>query len=375
MQDTFDGFEYFDYLRSRWRFTGACCLIAAVLAGGVTLLLPSRFTARASILIDAPAGNDPRAATAVSPVYLESLRTYEQLAASDTLFARAIERYHLRAGSGSAAHESLKQRVLKVAKPRDTKLLEISVTLDDAAKAQAVAQFIAEETVSLNRSLSKQWDDEYVAEARRQSEAAKARLDAAESAWARETGSNPTESLEAEFKGLVELKTRLVRELASADIDSAEYGAQQNASAADPAGARPDEARLTRRDVAVVKARIETLRKQLQSVDREIAAKETALVQRRALASRLDAERHAARIAFDAAAAHVTEVQTSAGSRGERLKIIDPGIVPQRPSDPNLPLNVMVSVLVALIVSVVYLTAASNSVSKPRYRPIEAVRR
>ena len=29
-----------------------------------------------------------------------------------------------------------------------------------------------------------------------------------------------------------------------------------------------------------------------------------------------------------------------AGFRGERLKIIDPGIVPERPSSPNLPLNV-----------------------------------
>ena len=48
-----------------------------------------QYTATARIVIDPPAGTDLRAAMAVSPIYLESLRTYEQFASSDSLFQKA----------------------------------------------------------------------------------------------------------------------------------------------------------------------------------------------------------------------------------------------------------------------------------------------
>jgi uncharacterized protein involved in exopolysaccharide biosynthesis len=42
--------------------------------------------------------------------------------------------------------------------------------------------------------------------------------------------------------------------------------------------------------------------------------------------------------------------------RGERLRLIDPGIVPQRPSSPNIGLNVIAALLVALTASLVWLS-------------------
>ena len=48
------------------------------------------------------------------------------------------------------------------------------------------------------------------------------------------------------------------------------------------------------------------------------------------------------------------------GFRGERLKVIDPGIVPERPSSPNLPLNVAVALLVGLVLPVLYFTLQMN---------------
>src|SRR5215471_8534016 len=98
MDDTFDRFEYIDYLRRRWRVAAVACAAAVILALGVSLLLPKRYTATASIVIEPPTGNDMRASMAVSPVYLESLKTYETFASSDSLFARAVERFHLQAG-------------------------------------------------------------------------------------------------------------------------------------------------------------------------------------------------------------------------------------------------------------------------------------
>ncbi|HXB70006.1 MAG TPA: hypothetical protein VNY05_17265, partial [Candidatus Acidoferrales bacterium] len=45
-----------------------------------------------------------------------------------------------------------------------------------------------------------------------------------------------------------------------------------------------------------------------------------------------------------------------AGFRGERLRLIDPGIVPERPSSPNIPLNVLAALFLGLVLPVVYLT-------------------
>ena len=50
------------------------------------------------------------------------------------------------------------------------------------------------------------------------------------------------------------------------------------------------------------------------------------------------------------------EARASAGSRAERLRVIDPGIVPERPTSPNIQLNLIVAVLFALVVSLLYLT-------------------
>ena len=46
------------------------------------------------------------------------------------------------------------------------------------------------------------------------------------------------------------------------------------------------------------------------------------------------------------------------GYRGERLKIIDPGIVPERPSFPNVPLNIAAAFVLAATCALAYLTLA-----------------
>src|SRR6267154_2015905 len=96
MREGSDGLNFGRYLWRRWNVTAIACVTALAVTGAVSVLLPARYTATATVLIDLPGGSDPRASTAVSPVYLESLKTYERLAASDTLFARALDDLHLR---------------------------------------------------------------------------------------------------------------------------------------------------------------------------------------------------------------------------------------------------------------------------------------
>ena len=112
MQDSFDALKYVEYLRQRWVFLCTACGIAALVALGVSLLIPEQYTATASIVIDAPAGNDVRTATAVTPVYLESLKSYEYFASSDTLFT-ALDHFQIRDSGQGTSIESFKRRILR----------------------------------------------------------------------------------------------------------------------------------------------------------------------------------------------------------------------------------------------------------------------
>src|SRR5665213_88352 len=156
MNEGFDAVRFAAFVRARWLTVLICCSVAAVVAGIASLVLPKRFTATASILIGPPAGLDPRGATSVSPVYLESLKTFERIASSDSLFLRSLEHLGIRRMYAGRSIESLKRSVLVVSKPVNSRVLEIGVTLEDPRKAQALAQYIAEQTVLLNRSLDTQ---------------------------------------------------------------------------------------------------------------------------------------------------------------------------------------------------------------------------
>jgi uncharacterized protein involved in exopolysaccharide biosynthesis len=337
MRESFDPFEYLSYLQSHWKVAAGTCLAAGLLALAISWMLPPRYTATATIFIDAPAGNDPRSATAVSPIYLESLRTYERFAASDSLFLRAVERFELRAMLSSTA-DSMKKQILKVSKPRDTKLLEIEVTLTDPRKAQAVAQFLAEETVALNQSLSQKTDDEFLKVARANLEAARATFDTA-----MKLDRTPIETLQLELETLNTLRADLLTEAAAARTEAADLAAQApNAEHAS--------------HLAGTRARIQTIEKELAAVDSQIAGKQTLLTKRQLSQERTEAEQAMSRATYSAAARRLDEVAAAVGIRGERLKIIDPGVVPERPSSPRTLINVFGALLAAFIISLLYLT-------------------
>jgi uncharacterized protein involved in exopolysaccharide biosynthesis len=69
----------------------------------------------------------------------------------------------------------------------------------------------------------------------------------------------------------------------------------------------------------------------------------------------------AARGEYEAANTKLNDIRASAMFRGERLQVIDPGIVPRKPSSPNLLLNITAALLIALVVSVLYLSVQFSS--------------
>ena len=250
MADASDGFRYIRYVRLRWRFVAASCLIAVAFAGAVSLALPREYTATARIVIEPPAGADPRSATAVSAVYLESLKTYEQFAGNDSLFQKAAVRFQLRALLGARPIESIKKSVLRVGMIRNTRILEIAATLPDPARAQALVQFLAEEAVRLNRSLTAESERDLIQGIEQQEREARAHL--------------------------------------------AQDGEKRDGTAG----------------------------------------------------------------AADAIDTQLREGRNDVGYRGERLSIIDPGVVPEQPSSPDVPMNLAAALVLGLLLQAVYLALA-----------------
>jgi uncharacterized protein involved in exopolysaccharide biosynthesis len=143
--------------------------------------------------------------------------------------------------------------------------------------------------------------------------------------------------LQAEIESAQSLRSLLQRQLISSEMDAA---GERYPGLADP------------------KTRIEVIRRQLRDTEAALSRNQKLLADRRAKASRLEADRKDAQAVAANVENRLHEVRGTSGYRGERLKVIDPGIVPERPSSPNLPLNIGISLFAGLLSALVYLTFA-----------------
>jgi uncharacterized protein involved in exopolysaccharide biosynthesis len=365
MPAAFDAYQYVSYLRSRWPVIATSCGVALAAALVISFVLPKQYTATATILIDPPAGSDLRNSTAVSPVYLESLKSYERFASSDSLFAKAEAHFHLADCPDKPSIESLKRRVLKVAKQRDTKILEIDATLPDPVTAQALAQYLAEESIATNQSLSRENDQGSIDAAQKQLIFARTQLEQARAAAHQLGEREPTEGLALEIDSLTKLKSRTQQELIDTKADVAEWGDRAKTQT-DPATASPRD----RQELATAQARASSLEKQNAELQAEIDRKSSLLAKRIAMREAVQAQLKNLQTNYDGENTRLLELQGTQGYRSERLRLIDPGIVPQKPSWPNVPLNLMASLLIALVASLIYLSIAFNFQHQRRTEPL-----
>jgi capsular polysaccharide biosynthesis protein len=362
MTGGFDAFRYTSYMGSRWSWIAASCATATVLAVAVSLTLPREYTATARIVIEPPAGTDLRAAVAVSPIYLESLKTYEQFADSDSLFRSAVDRFALRSLVGNRPIESLKKRVLRAGLLRNTRILEISATLPDPRKAQALAQFVAESTVELNRSLVADGDQDLLRALERQRQEARDRLQTTESSWAELLAHEPVAELQAAAENAGTLRANLGQQLSNVDLEIADAVERAHAGGSDAGQAKIEEGNA--------RSRREQLHLQVAALDRQGLEREKLLALRMAHRDRLEAERRVEQGQLAAAETQLREARGGAPYRGERLKIIDPGIVPERPSSPNMPLNAAAAFLLGLVLPILWLTLAMSYGEQRAYRSL-----
>ena len=86
----------------------------------------------------------------------------------------------------------------------------------------------------------------------------------------------------------------------------------------------------------------------------------------------LESDLGSARRTYAAAETRLQELRSAAGYRGERLRIIDPGIVPERPSSPDLMLNLVIALIAGAVLSVggLLLLASGAQEETPRRKPV-----
>jgi uncharacterized protein involved in exopolysaccharide biosynthesis len=326
----FDPIEFGRLALLRWRVVAISMGAAVLASAAISFVVPKRYTATASLIIDLPAASDPRAAGALSPVYLESLRTYEHFASSDTIFLEAIRHLGIRS---SAPVESMKSSVLRISKPANTRILEISATLKDPAAAQRLAQYLAQKTVELNRSLAERSSHDVLDGAEAALKSAAERLQRAERQQDEFSRMRQPEILRGEIQNLSDLRFDLARDLQRSDAQLQEVK-----------GRADDDSKP---EMAGLQARISSLEQRDRLLAGEVANESATFAALREKRDNLDAETESARKEVDAARHRLDEVRASAPYQGERLSVLDPGIVPERPSFPNVALNVAIAVLLS----------------------------
>jgi uncharacterized protein involved in exopolysaccharide biosynthesis len=254
---------------------------------------------------------------------------------------------------------------LKVKKPKDEKVLEINVTLEDKVKAQKLAEYISQQTIAINRSLERHSMGDLSRDVTNFVDAAQTRLQNARAARQSFLTEQPMGALEAELTSATDLKARADRNLADGEVELSATQARIASQARDTAAT----ASASREDVAAIEAQVSTLRQQSHALGQRVAEDSAQLEQRRQQREVLDKELQSAQTQYEAAVTRRTEILSSEAFRGERLEIIDPGVVPERPSSPDIPLNLAVAFLASVFCSVVYLAFRfAYARSEPVYR-------
>jgi uncharacterized protein involved in exopolysaccharide biosynthesis len=335
-QNSFDAKSFAVWCGARWRFCTLAIGLALAITLTVSLLQTKQYTSTAAILIGAPANNDPRAFTAMNPTYLDSLRVWERVTSSDSLFLQALEKVPVPGPAGS-----VKQRILRVTKPAGMALLEISITLPDPRKAQALAQTLAELTVAQSHSADDQVGTEIGVDYREQKELAEARVAKAVQGREALAKSAPVEALQSELTAASELRARLDTEIALVRADAESARATQNESGLLSAAARLNS--LERQGASAASA-----------VSSVAARLETAKNQR----NMADAELQSARTALDTLDGFLIQTGAESKFRGERLRLVDTGVVPKQPSSPNMLINLIAALTASGLGCLIYLALA-----------------
>lgn len=349
----------------RWRFIVAVIASSAALAFLVSELLPRRYTATATIMIDPPATGDVRAIAALNPTYLDSLRTFENFFTSNTLFEQAVARFHLAAPNTDI--DTLRKKVIKVKQQHEARIFEVSATLPDPAAASHLVRFIAAQSIAASRQQALAGDLESMSNLTAEVDQARARLAAAQADWKQAASEDTPESIESAMESAISVESDLRRHEDDAAADANEWQVRaRNGTSEDRA-----DADVQARAAA---ARRDDYARRREQVAAEVARDRTLLAQRSSRVELARAEFEDARRRFDGAEGRLLDFRGTAGMRSERMHMIDPGVVPRKPSFPNVLLNTLAAALLAACLSIAWVVARAGE-QRPKPTVVRAAQR
>ena len=344
MTESFSASQYLRHVRTSWPVLAVACVVAAVLTYLGNQLMTPQYTAEARVRIELPGSDDPHSALVISPVYMDSLKTYALLASGNELFAETVDALGLRDAEHPEPLDGLKQSILEIEIPHHTRVLMIRVTLEDPEMAQALAEGLAAATVRRNQELNAKSDEARTAVARAVRDEAVRLLREREKAIAELSKNAPLTGLPQEFEALVETRAKIRERLLYTEVRRSELSAG-NSKRASSAADEPEQP-----------IRITQLREQLAALDDEVRAMRFAIASRASSAAALEAERDAALETLSTAESRLLHETAMESVRGERLQIIDRGVIPGRPSSPRVGLNVLTAVGLALVLALLYVS-------------------
>jgi polysaccharide biosynthesis transport protein len=191
---------YLDALwRARWGLL-AGTVLAGVSSWGVSAWMPRQYEATAVVIVAPPKVG--QAASGGAPGL--EVRNYRSYLENQSLIAQLIRQFKLEAAPHHLTPEQFLDRVLTVSDIRDSRLLEVRVTLRDPKLAADVANDLALRAVELSRTVNQ----EEVVVARdiikEQLDAARERLTAARSAYEQGQKAAQVELLDRDVDTLLE---------------------------------------------------------------------------------------------------------------------------------------------------------------------------
>jgi len=344
------------FVLAHWRFPAVVVAAAALLTFAVSELLPRRYTATTTVIIDPPATSDVRSAASLNPAYLDSLRTFEHFFTSDALFQEAAARFHIDLHKDNI--ENVRARALKVTQQHETRILEISATLRDPAAACELARFITERSIASSREQAVASDRESMSNLNAESERARAELERAQAEWLRASEGDTPDSIQTALDSKISLESDMRTRQNEAEADAEEWRIRAR-------DGNPGDRDYANTQAQAAAARRDDYAKHGDRIAAEIVRDRTLLAARSSRLTLASTQLDLARKAFENAQTRTRDFAAVAGMRTERMRMIDPGVVPRKPSSPKVLLNTVAAILLSSCLAIGWLVFRAAD-AKPR---------
>lgn len=357
MPSPFDLNSYLRALAARWKSIVAVTLGAAAIAFAVSMVLPSTYEATVLMTIQPGIAGASNPA-AMSPAYLDSLRSYEQWLQSDGLVSQLLQSQKIE----DYSVESFRRSALRVNLGKGTRTLTVSVRMTDPKRAHEAAVKLAEMAVAANNGVARAETEQARAAADREVEEARKPLLAAQDALEQFNRETRGEEAFRQVQQHIESKSTYQTELMDAKVRLAEQEARLSSLTAqvEKAGSATlqqslrEQAETARTEAAALRARRDTLLATLAALEPALARGQAALATLESKRHALERDYQAAEQRFKALGTRATDSGISAGLRHEDLQIADPGVVPSRPVSPRPALNTALGAMLGWIAALLY---------------------